>query len=122
MRLTPSGALRSRVTLDAPSVPQPDGEGGALVLWPPAGGTVLGSRVAALVTTVNRDSQERAIAKTTEGVATYTVIVRYLPGVSLQTRVTVHDGATDRPLYVTGIEDPEQRHRELRLACAEAVA
>jgi head-tail adaptor len=120
MKRAPAGRLRQRVTLETPGAPAPDGDGGAVSLWPPAGGVVLGARVPAAVDPVTRaQGLERDLAHTSEGVGQYTVTLRYLPGVTLATRVTLHDAAGDRPLYVTGITDPEQRHVELALLCTE---
>lgn len=116
------GALRHRITLDNPSVPTPDTDGGASRSWPPFGGVRLGRRVPASVepATFNQ-TLERPVAKTSEGVGTYTVRLRYLAGVSTQTRVTFHDGATDRTLWVNGITDDENRHAMLALTCLETV-
>ena len=75
------GRMRQRVTLDNPSQPTPDGDGGAAVLWPPAGGVRLGARVPASVeATASAGSLERPIVKTYEGVGSFTVQVRYLFG------------------------------------------
>ncbi len=116
------GHLRHRVTLDNPSAPIPDGDGGESIRWPPAGGVRVGTRVPAAVDTVVGAGQERTIAKTVEGVGSYTVQLRYLAGVTLQTRVTFHDGLIDRVLWVNGIADDQQRHAMLVLSCAERVA
>lgn len=114
--------MRHRVTLDNPSAPQPDGDGGAVVRWPPDGGVRLGARVPASVdAAADTGTLERPIAKTSESVGTYTVRLRYRPGVSTQTRVTFHDGPTDRTLWVTGVTDEEQRHAMLALTCTEQV-
>lgn len=115
------GKLRQRVTLDNPSTPNPDGDGSGAVLWPPEGGVRLGARVPAAVEPTDAQALERPIAKTHQGVGTYTVRVRYLPGVSLQTRVTFHDGDVDRTLWVNGVSDEESRHAMLALACREQV-
>lgn len=115
------GLMRHRVTLDNPSQPTPDGDGGGTALWPPAGGVRLGARVPATVEPTDAQALERPVAKTHEGVGTYTVRVRYLPGVSLQTRVTFHDGAVDRTLWVNGVSDEESRHAMLALTCREQV-
>jgi head-tail adaptor len=121
MSATNPGLLRHRVTLDNPSTPTSDGDGGAAVLWPPAGGVQLGARVPAAVDSTSI-AREQPIAKTHEGVGTFTVRLRYLPGVSLSTRVTWHDGAIDRVLWVNEIADDEQRHALIALTCAERAA
>ena len=115
------GLLRHRVTLDNPSTATGDGDGGAAVLWPPAGGVRLGARVPAAIE-LTTGQGERSIAKTHEGVSTLTVRIRYLPGVSLATRVTWHDGAVDRTLWVNELADDEHRHAVLALTCAERAA
>jgi head-tail adaptor len=114
------GRFRHRVTIDNPSGPMSDGDGGAAVLWPPDGGVRLGARVpAAIDATAGTD---QAVAKTHEGVNTFTVHVRYLPGVSLATRLTWHDGSVDRTLWVNTVADELQRHTLLTLTCAERAA
>ena len=110
-----AGTLRQRVTLDNPSPPVSDGDASAAVLWPPAGGVRLGARLPAAVEPPRIGADlERPIAKMTR--------LRYLPGVTLQTRVTWHDGAIDRTLWVTGISDEGSRHAALVLLCRERVA
>jgi head-tail adaptor len=117
------GPLRHRVTLDNPSTSVPDGSGASTVLWPPDGGVRLGTRVAASVQpAADTGTLEHEAAKTNESVGTYTVRVRYLPGVSTQTRVTFHDGPTDRTLWVTGVTDEAFRHAALTLTCREVQA
>lgn len=115
------GTLRHRVTLDNPSPPQSDGDGGETQLWPPDGGVRVGTRVPASVETPELGTLEHPIAKTSEAVGTHTVRLRYLPGVSTQTRVTFHDGAIDRTLWVNGVADEESRHAILALTCREQV-
>jgi SPP1 family predicted phage head-tail adaptor len=111
------GKLRHRVTLATPGDPVPDGDGGATVTW-----TTLAARRAASVQPATAHALERLMAKTTETIATHIVTVRYLPGVTTKTRVTFHDGATDRLLYVAGVFDLEERHEALALTCNEATA
>lgn len=116
------GLMRDRVTLDNPSQPTPDGDGGATVSWPPDGGVRLGARVPASVDAATETGTlERPVAKTSESVGTYTVRLRYLAGISTKTRVTFHDGPTDRTLWVTGVTDKALRHGALTLTCAEQV-
>lgn len=115
------GELRQRVTLDNPSPPTSDGDGGPTRLWPPEGGVRIGARVPASVEAALARSVERLVAKTTESAATHIVTLRYRPGVTTQTRVTWHDGSTDRTLWVNGVSDASGRHVWLALSCAEAV-
>jgi head-tail adaptor len=115
------GQLRHRVTLDNPSAPIADTDGGQTYLWPPDGGIRLGARVPASVAPDTERNLERRVAKTVEGIGTYLVRLRYLAGVTLETRVIFHDGPTDRTLWVNGIHD-DGRHAVLALSCAERVA
>jgi head-tail adaptor len=117
------GTLRHRVTLDNPGPPQSDADGGVTYAWPPAGGVCLGRRLPANVEPaphrVTPEGMERPIAQTIEGVRAFSVSVRYLAGVTLQTRVTVHETPADRTLWVSGITDLDSRQRTLILTCAE---
>lgn len=115
------GLLRHRVTLDNPGAVTGDGDGARVQHWPPEGGVRLGARVPASVETDTARDLEHHVAKTVEGVGTYVVRLRYLPGVTLQTRVTFHDGPVDRTLWVNGISDEDSRHVALALTCAERV-
>ena len=110
------GALRHRVTLQTPGAPVPDGDGGYTETW-----TTLGVRVPATVEPATARSLERIAANTVTSTASHLVTVRYLPGVTTKTRVTFHDGTTDRTFSVTGTHDPEERHRVLILECTEDV-
>lgn len=47
---------------------------------------------------------------------TFVVTMRYHPQVTVDTQIT-HDG---RLLYVKGVQDVQEQHRELRLLCEEA--
>src|SRR5580765_5991895 len=118
MRINP-GALRHRVTIANPSQPTSDGDGGAAVRWPPDGGVLLGARVPASIEVAG--ARAHTTAKTTEGIGGYTVRLRYLAGISLASRLTWHDGAVDRTLWVNGIVDDDQQHARLELTCAERV-
>lgn len=114
--------MRQRVTLDNPSLPTSDGDGAEVRLWPPDGGVRLGARLpAAVEPSVANQSLEHQVAKTLEGVGGFTVRLRYLPGVTLETRITWHDGPTDRTLWALGVVDEASRHAQLTLTCAERV-
>jgi head-tail adaptor len=110
------GALRHRVTLTNFGTSHQDGDGG----WVQDPIT-LGARLPASVEPATARALERLVAKTSEAVATHIVTLRFLPGVTTQTRVTFHDGATDRVLFVTGWADAGERHQGLALLCNEKV-
>lgn len=110
------GALRHRVTLRTPAAPVPDGEGG-YTQTP----TTLASRVPASVVLATARSLERLAANTVASMASHLVTLRYLAGVTTKTELVFHDGATDRPMSITGLFDTEERHVELVLACVESV-
>lgn len=115
-RLISAGALRHRVTLENPGAPVPDGGGDFTQAW-----TVLASRVPASVAPVTARSLERIAANTVTSTATHLVALRYLAGVTTQTRLTFHDGDVDRRMSVTGRHDPEERHVVLMLEAVEQV-
>jgi len=110
------GRLDHRVTVKLPQgAPVSDGDGGfTYATW-----QTLGARVPASVEPATLQSLQRIVANTTEAKASHVVTLRYLPGVSTKAVVTLHDGATDRTLYVTGYHDPGERHETLLLACNE---
>lgn len=110
------GALRHRVSLQTPGVSVPDGDGGYTQTV-----TTLASRVPASVVPATARSLERVVANTVTSNASHLVTLRYLPGVTLQTSLVFHDGATDRPMSITGKHDTDERHIELVLECQEAV-
>lgn len=110
------GSLRHRITLQTPGAPIPDGDGGYTETW-----TSLGVRVPASVEPASARSLERIAANTVTSTASHLVTLRYLSGVTTKTRITFHD-QTDRTFSVTGIHDPEERHRVLILECTEDVA
>lgn len=110
------GRLTQRVTLDTPGAANPGGDGG-YVDWSP-----LAARVPASVAPASARSLERLVAAGSEAVATHVVTVRYLSGVTTKTRVTFHDGSTDRLLYVAGVFDEGEQHRVLQLVCNEAAS
>jgi head-tail adaptor len=94
----------------------PDGEGG-FTQTP----TVLASRVAAAVVPATAQALERLTANTVASSASHLVTLRYRAGITTQTALVFHDGPTDRPMAITGLYDPEERHVELVLACVESI-
>lgn len=115
-----AGALNKRVTLENPSAPVSDNDGGFTTLWPPSGGTTLAKVWASVQPATARDL-ERVVAGTVQSNASHLVTVRYIPGVTTKTRVIFHDTVGDRTFSVTGIHDPDERHISLVLACQEVV-
>jgi head-tail adaptor len=110
------GALEHRVTLQTAGTPVPDGNGG-YTQTP----TTLASRVPASVKPATPRDLERSVANTVQSSASHLVTVRYLTGVTTQTQLIFHDGATDRPMAISGMHDPDERHVFLVLACTEVV-
>lgn|SRR5262245_36753875 len=110
--------LRHIVTLENPGPPIPDGEGGYLESW-----AVLGqARMPGCVEPATVRAMERLGPDMVTAAASHVVTIRYLAGVTTQTRVTFHDAEGDRHLAVAGHHDPEERHRSLMLFCTEAIA
>lgn len=110
----PIHSRQKRVTFRNPSGnPIPDGEGGftqAYVDVPPA--------AYAHVEPASARSLERIAAGTVITTATHVVTVPYRAGISTQTQVLV-DG---RVLNITSIQDPDERHVDLKLICEEVVS
>jgi SPP1 family predicted phage head-tail adaptor len=108
------GRKRHYVTLDKPGTPVPDGEGGFTQarepLSPPDWYVEIKPATA-------RDL-ERVVANTVQSTASHLVTGDYRPDVNTQTRVTF--GA--RIFEVTGVQNPEERNRDLVLVCEEVVA
>lgn len=95
-----------------PGPPVPDGTGWTqswIDLPPPAW---------ALITPASQAALEQIAAGTVLSMATHLVRVPYRHGLTTKSRFLV-DG---RQLNVIGIQDPQERHVELVLVCAEVVA
>jgi SPP1 family predicted phage head-tail adaptor len=108
----PISTRQKRITFQNPGAAVPDGDGGFTQSWtdlpPPAFANVSPATVASL---------EHAAAGTILSTATHIVTVPYRGGVSTKTRILV-DG---RVLNVTSVQDPDERHVDLVLVCAEVV-
>jgi len=105
------GSLRHVVTLQTPTT-VPDGDGGFTTTW----ATLLANVPAEIKPAGERDL-ERTIASTVQSTATHIVTIRYLAGVTTQTRVLF--GA--REFSVTGVANPQERDISLVLVCQERV-
>jgi head-tail adaptor len=107
-------ALVHRVALvETPEIPSPDGHGDYLDEPQP----LSPSEWWASITPATAADLERIAAGTVVASATHIVRMRYHPGVTLRT--TVRFGT--RSLQVTGLQNVEERNRELVLVCREAL-
>jgi len=105
------GERPHRGMFQRPGPPEPDGTGfvQSWIDMPPA--------AYAQITPATQTSLERVAAGTVLSQATHLVVVPYRDGLTTKARFTI-DG---RNLSILGIQDPEERHRELILICAEVV-
>lgn len=116
--IAPRTAIRRRphrVLLQGPAgPPAADGDGSYTQAWvdlvPPA--------MDAEIVEATQAALERLVSNTVVSTATHLVSLPYHAQITTQSRV-VYNG---RIFAVTGVNDLEQRHAELVLECAEAVA
>lgn len=108
------GKLRHSVALENPGSGTPNADGGFDSSWV----ALVPSPVSAAVEPAAQRSLERLVSNTVAAEVSHVVTIRYHPDVTTKTRV-VFEG---RYLYVVGMQDPEERHVELILACTERVA
>lgn len=120
---TGAGTLRHAVTLETPGVGVPDSDGGSTAGW-----SALAPLWWASIQPATARDLERTVAGTVLSTATHLLRMRYLPGVTTQTRITKGprnpDGSLatgSREFSVTGIANPEERNVELVLVCVEVV-
>lgn len=105
-----AGQLRHRVIVVGPPLTQvPDGNGGYVETL-----TVKGERWATIAPATAQDV-ERQVPAGLQGQVTHLVTMRYVAGITLESVVVF--GA--RRLRVKGLQDVDERHRELVLACEE---
>jgi len=115
MALSPSAGIAARakrVLLQNAGPDVADGAGGFTHSWvdlPPAAD----ARVAPAAGNLESVAAGAAVVAS----ASHVITIPYRAGVSTATRVVV-DG---RALYVTGVQDPDERHVELVLVCEERV-
>ena len=104
-----------RVTLQTLGPAVPDGDGGwtqePIDLDPPI--------VQASITPAGRTTLEHVVAGTVLSQATHLVTIWYHPQVNTKTRVGIV--GTARTMNVLAVADPNERHVELNLVCAEVV-
>lgn len=109
----PIHGRQKRITFQNPGAAVANGDGGFTQSW-----TDLPPPADAEVAPASARSLERVAAGTVLSTATHVVTAPYRAGVSTKTRILV-DG---RVLNITSVLDPEERHVELILVCAEVVA
>lgn len=118
------GHLRHLLTLENPGVAVPTSEG-----YTQAWTALTPAKVSAEIKPATAHDLERRVASTIQSNASHIVTMRYLPGVTTQTRLTKgprnSDGtlpAGSREFSVTGVQNTDERNIELILACQEVVA
>lgn len=114
-----SGVRRHAVTLENPSTPIPDGDGGyteaPAALTPPT--------MTASIEPASVRALERLAAGTTITTATHLVRLPYHPQVTTETRVKFTDfHGMAHTLEVASVINVDQRDRELALVCTEVEA
>jgi head-tail adaptor len=101
------------VRLQQPVVSGPNTDGGVSQTWvtvdPPA---------FAQISPATPGLLERIVVGTTSSTATHVVTLPWRPGVTTDMRV-LRDAAPSSPLRIVGVLDPDERHIDLVLACAE---
>lgn len=110
------GARRHRFSLTIPGTEVPDGMGGFTPGVPTVKSPIYGEIIAASARNAERILPQVVIAS-----ASHLVTVPYVSGVTLQSSLVFHDPLEgDKTFAITYVDDWEQRHEELRLACEEA--
>lgn len=108
-----AGDLNHSVVLENPST-TPDGDGGFTQTW-----TALSpSPVWASVLPATSGRMERLVGSTVEAGATHLVEMRYHPGVTIKTRVTLGS----RHLQVINVQNVDERSEVTRLTCVEILS
>ena len=115
---TPIANRQTRVTLWAPGVAVPDGDGGYTqtesALTPPA--------LFAFVRPVTAADLERVAGATTLATATHLVSVPYHAGITTETVLHLDDPPRPgRVLKVVALSNPDERNADLDLVCAEQI-
>lgn|SRR5262245_37096726 len=110
---TPISLRPHRVRFQQPDgAPVPNGDGGFTQEWadipPPA---------FARISPATPGLMERIASDTTSTTATHVVTVPWRPGITTRMRLLREAQAT--PLFIVGVLDPDDRHVDLLLACAE---
>lgn len=109
------GRKATRVRLQVPGPAVPDGDGG----WTQGWNDLTPPLVQAAIAPAGRTTLEHVVAGTVLSQATHLVTIWYHPGVTTKTRLAIE--GTARTMNVLAIADPDERHVELDLVCAEVV-
>lgn len=107
-----AGERRHTIELENPGEPVSDNEGGFTVVPVNLG------RFKAKIEPSTQRNLERLVSNTVASEVSHVVSLPYVDGVTTKTNVLF--GV--RVLQVVGIQNPEERNLELRLACVERVA
>jgi SPP1 family predicted phage head-tail adaptor len=106
------GSLRHRVTVQNPSTPTPDGDGGftqtmtdAEIVW-------------AEIRPASAHDLERVVGGTVLSSASHLVRMRYRPAITTKSQLLFGS----RVFAVTGVQNVDERNVELVIACQEVVA
>lgn len=108
------GQRRHVVTLENPSAPIQDGDGGFSHEWT----ALTPARTFAQIKPATAHDLERTMVNTVQSVATHIVTIPYHPDVTTKTRLTFGT----RLFQIAGVQNPEERNIELVLACTEVIA
>lgn len=104
-----------RVSIQALGATVPDGQGGFT-----RAPVTLADHVLAEIKAATARELERVVANSVQSSASHLVTIDYVPGVTTESQAVFHDSVGDRTFSISGIEDPEEQHVELILACEEA--
>jgi|KBSMisStandDraft_5_1062788.scaffolds.fasta_scaffold658528_2 SPP1 family predicted phage head-tail adaptor len=110
----PISQKRTRVVLQIPAAPVPDGDGNFTQAW----ADLDPAHAQAHVVPATARNLERAGAGTTLALASHLITIWYRPDVTTKTRVVV---LPNRVWNVVSVTDPNNDQRELELLCAEVV-
>lgn len=116
-RIAPRTAIANknkRVTIQTLGAAVPDGQGG-FTREPVA----VASKVLAEVKAATAREVERVVASSVQSSVSHLVTIDYVRGVTTEAQVIFHDTIGDRTFSISGIDDPEEQHVELILACEE---
>lgn len=108
-----AGALRKRLTIQMPTRTS-DALGGYTDTWT----AIAPAPMWGALDPLDPRQAERLVGGTIEAKVTHLVTVRYVPGVSTLGRVLYGS----RVLMIRGLQNPEERNRELNLFCEEIVS
>ena len=112
-RRTPSGSRVHLVTLQAPGVPIPDGDGGVIQSWT----DLAPAQVKAAIVPASARDLENLVAGTVITQAAHVITMPYHPGVTTASRVLFRG----RSFSLTSVLNPEERNIELICIGVEVV-